>query len=327
MDPRQVLGEDEAPPRERLIRGHGNVPGAGSEPATGAAEGPPLSAILDLDPATLPRILGSQVFWLILVLALMPLLMAAAGLPTEDGLILYFAFLWFLLFLRVFRLSMRGTLAWDYLLVVSLTVVPGIVLLLPALRVLLGAFYGLLGAPDLRTRAVAYLLGVGPAEEITKLVPVLLVVALVRRVGRRPGLQASILLGIAAGLAFAGFENILYSDWFGAKLWGQSFTRQDVVLSRLLMTPFLHSLWAGLTGFAVGVASESGPLQPRRLLPIVLPALVLAAVLHASYDILAVMPALAVVAGAVSYFVLVVAIAIAKQWEGGSTGFLLERVF
>jgi|GEM_PF-3079728 len=288
------------------------------------AEG--IGSILRLDPAAIVKIVTSQVFWVVLVLALMPLILAAIGLPSAQGMTLYFAFLWFFLFLRLFRLDVYGSYPWDYGLVGALVVMPGLALVLPLMRYLLSPFYRLIEVPFISARWVGFVFGVGVTEELTKLIPVLVVVLLANRGGRRLGLQAIILLGIASGLAFAGFENILYSKWFGAKLWGVTFTRPDVVLSRLLMTPFLHSLWAGLTAFAVGLSVAGKRLTVGRLWRIAGPALGLSAFLHGSYDAFSFLPLLAVLVGGVSYFLLVLAVIVAKTWEGGGVGFLNDRV-
>jgi protease PrsW len=285
-----------------------------------------VGAILQVEPALLARILTSQVFWVVLVLAMMPLLLAAVEIPAQQGMILYFAFLWFFLFLRLFRLHLRGASPFDYSLVMALVIVPGLAAILPALRWLAAPFYRLVDTPLITARWVGFVFGVGISEELTKLLPVLMVVILARRAGRHLGLQSTLMLGIASGLAFAGFENILYSEWFGARIWGMTFTRQDVVLSRLLMTPFLHALWAALTAFAVGLVAVTGSMRLGRLLRIAGPSLALAAVLHGSYDTLAAAPVLAVLVGGASYLMVVLAILAAKRWEGGDAGFLDERV-
>ena len=285
-----------------------------------------VGSILQVDPNLLAQVVTSQVFWVVLVLAMMPLLLTAVGIPPQQGMILYFALLWFFLFLRLFRLNLRGSSPFDYSLVMGLVIMPGLAAILPALRWLAAPFYRLVDTPLITTRWIGFVFGVGISEELTKLLPVILVVALSRRAGRRLGLQATLMLGIASGLAFAGFENILYSEWFGARIWGVAFTRQDVVLSRLLMTPFLHASWAALTAFAVGLVAVTGKLGLGRLLRIAGPTVALAAVLHGSYDTLAPAPVLAVLVGGVSYLLVVLAILAAKRWEGGSAGFLDERV-
>jgi len=218
-----------------------------------------VAALFHLEPGIAARVLTSQVFWVVLVLAMMPFVLAFIGVPPEQGMILYFAFLWFFLYLRLFRFNLIGSFSMDFAFTAFLVVFPGLALVLPALQ------------------WPGFVFGVGIAEELTKLLPVVIVLWLARRTGRRIGLQASILLGITSGLAFAGFENILYSEQYGARLFGMKFTLQGVVVSRLLMTPFLHSVWAGITGFAVGAAAAMGPGSWVRGLRIVAPWLLFAA--------------------------------------------------
>ncbi len=283
-------------------------------------------ALFHLDPGVLSRILTSQVFWVVLVLALMPLVLLLFDIPSDQGMTLYFAFLWFFLFLRLFRLNLKGSSPWDFTLVAALVIVPGLVAILPLLRAVLTPFYRLIEAPFLPIRWVGFVFGVGITEELTKMVPVMVAVGLASRAGRAMSLQASILLGICSGLAFAGFENILYTQWFGARIWGVPYARQDVVLSRLLMTPFLHSLWAGLTGFALGAATQGTGSWGLRFIRFVIPFYLLAALLHGTYDTVAFSPILAAVVGASSYFVLVLVVVAAKTWEGESRRFLGERI-
>jgi RsiW-degrading membrane proteinase PrsW (M82 family) len=285
-----------------------------------------IATVFRVDRHTARRIVSSQVFWVVLALALMPLLMAAVGLPRDQGLIVYFALLWFLLFRHLFRLNLRGSLPGDFALVAALVVVPGMVAVLPSLMVALAPLYRLINAPQLLLRWVGFFAGVGIAEELTKGLPTLVTLWLVRRSGRRPSLQAVLLLGVTSGLVFAGLENILYSEQFGTRLWGMAFTRQDVVLARLLMTPFLHAVWSGSLAFAIGVAAATGSLSPGRLVRVAGPVLVLVAALHGTYNTVAFVPALAVAVGGLSYLVLVVAVVVAKRWEGASAAFLDERV-
>jgi len=291
-----------------------------------AVEKEGLGAVLRLDPLTIQRVLRSQVFWVVLVAAMMPLILAALGFKSAQGMILYFAFLWFFIFLRVFRLNLHGGQPSDVFVVIILVVFLGLGMFFPLLRYVLGPLYSMIGVPFLPFRWLGFVFGVGMTEEMTKALPVFILLWVASRQGRRLSLQAALLLGVASGLAFAGFENILYSEQFGARIFGLTFTRSDVVLSRLLMTPFLHSVWAGLVAFNLGLAHVSGPFRMGRTFAIAGPGLVLAAVLHGSYDTFAVSPVLAIMVGAVSYLIFVVAVMAAKAWEGGSEAFLGERI-
>ncbi len=285
-----------------------------------------LGAVLRVEPATARRIVTSQIFWLVLILAMMPLVMAAVGLPRDQALIVYFALLWFLLFRNLFRLDLRSSRPGDFALVAAAVVMPGMVVFLPVVMRLLAPLYRLVAASEIALRWLGFVCGVGLTEELTKAIPVVAVVWLARRTGRGLGLQATLLLGATAGLVFGGLENILYSEQFGARLWGMAFTRRDVVLDRLLMTPFLHALWAGTTGFSIGLVAVTGRLSPGRLLRIGGSALAVVAVLHGTYNTIAFVPALAVAIGGLSYLVFVVAVVVAKRWEGMTAAFLDERV-
>ncbi len=291
-----------------------------------AVEEEGLGAVLRLDPLTIQRVLQSQVFWVVLVVAMMPLLLAAFGFQSAQGMILYFAFLWFFIFVRLFRLNLHGGRSADVFLVIVLVIFFGLGMFLPLMRYLLSPLYSLIQVPFLPFRWLGFVLGVGVTEEMTKALPVFILLWIASRQGRRLSLQAALLLGVASGLAFAGFENIMYSEQFGARIFGMTFTQPDVVLSRLLMTPFLHSVWAGLVAFNLGLVHVSGPFRLGRAFAIAGPGLMLAALLHGSYDTLAASPVLAILVGAISYLIFMVAVMAAKAWEGGSEAFLGERV-
>jgi RsiW-degrading membrane proteinase PrsW (M82 family) len=291
-----------------------------------AVEEEGLGAVLRLDPLTIQRVMHSQVFWVVLLVAMMPLLLAAFGFQSAQGMILYFAFLWFFIFLRVFRLNLRGGQPSDVFLVIVLVIFLGLGMFFPLMRFLLSPLYSLIAVPFLPFRWLGFVFGVGITEELTKALPVFLLLWIAGRQGRRLSLQAVLLLGVASGLAFAGFENILYSEQFGARIFGMTFTQPEVVLSRLLMTPFLHSIWAGLVAFNLGLVYVSGPYRFGRVVAIAGPGVALAALLHGSYDTLAGSPVLAILVGAVSYLIFVVAVMAAKAWEGASEAFLGERL-
>lgn len=302
----------------------GTGPGPGEPPADLHLRG--LGTVLWVDVRTARRVVSSQVFWLILILAMMPLVMAAVGLPRDQGMIIYFALLWFVLFRHLFRVDLGSAKVGDFALVSALVVMPGMVVVLPGLMRLLAPLYRLVVEPELGVRWLGFVLGVGVGEELTKALPVLATVWLARRIGRRIDLQACLLLGVTAGLVFGGLENILYSERFGTRLWGLAFTRRDVVLDRLMMTPFLHALWSGTMGFAIGAVAATGRLALSRLLRLGGSALAVVAVLHGTYNTVAFVPALAVAIGGLSYLVMVVAMVVAKRWEGAATTFLDERV-
>ena len=87
-----------------------------------------VAALFHLEPGLAGRVLASQVFWVVLVLAMMPFIMAFLGMPAEQGMILYFAFLWFFLFLRLFRFNLIGTMPLDFATAAILVVFPGLAL-------------------------------------------------------------------------------------------------------------------------------------------------------------------------------------------------------
>lgn len=112
------------------------------------------------------------------------------------------------------------------------------------------------------------LIGIGLVEEVAKLVPLLLIIALVR-LGHEP--LDFLIYGSLSALGFATLENALYFSSYGL----------DIVFSRFIISTVLHVSMTGLVAYAWARARfmRRAPAGPR-----VVGALLLAALLHGLFD-------------------------------------------
>ncbi len=81
------------------------------------------------------------------------------------------------------------------------------------------------------------------------------------------GVMDGVVYGTAAGLGFAATENLLYGLGFGL----------EVTLVRVLLTPIAHATWTSIVGVGFGLKSEGKANS-------ILPFMILAMILHFSWD-------------------------------------------
>lgn len=111
------------------------------------------------------------------------------------------------------------------------------------------------------------MLVIGPIEEVAKLVPFLLVIVRFREFDEPID---GIIYASFIGLGFGAMENLNYLPYVsGLEAWGRAF-----------MGPMLHIVFASIWGYFVGRAYLCG----RRLLPVIVGSLALAAGIHGVYD-------------------------------------------
>jgi len=133
---------------------------------------------------------------------------------------------------------------------------------------------------------VAYILGVGVREELTKAIPLFLMIRFTSKI-ENP--TAGIVLGIMSGIGFAITENVFYvftnlNEALGAArrtgelghLVGPIYT--NVV--RMAMTPFFHGCLAGIFGYFIALAA----VDRARRWPLLVAGLAISATLHGFFD-------------------------------------------
>jgi RsiW-degrading membrane proteinase PrsW (M82 family) len=129
-------------------------------------------------------------------------------------------------------------------------------------------------------------LGVGYNEEITKALPILLAGLILLRF-RRTKLDARMwmFLGTIAGLTFGVAEAALYTsrDIFvihQAQAASQAVAAVLAFAERVFVDGFQHAVWAGISGFFIGMAVN----YRRRRIPLILLGVTIPAFLHALND-------------------------------------------
>jgi RsiW-degrading membrane proteinase PrsW (M82 family) len=129
-------------------------------------------------------------------------------------------------------------------------------------------------------------LGVGFNEEITKALPVLLAaLILLKYRSTKLDVRMWMFLGTIAGLAFGVREQAVYTLEAILGIAHAQVNSQAVVAvlsfaERVFVDGFQHAVWAGVSGFFMGIAVN----YPRRRVPLILLGLAIPAVLHGLND-------------------------------------------
>ena len=146
------------------------------------------------------------------------------------------------------------------------------------------------------------IIGVGGSEELAKIVPLLAALALVPRLiparaaemfDLRP--KAWLFLGVVSGVVFGcaeGVEYIVDSQNLVAHGQGSALSVSSMIFIRLISDPLNHMLWAGVTGYFIGLAVQRARLTGRPTLGgvvlgqgwLIAVGLVIAAALHGVND-------------------------------------------
>jgi len=209
-------------------------------------------------------------------------LIGEEGIPIRNAVWafgLYFAGVW----LTVLSMTMRPEKLNPALIVeiAAFTAVVGIVLVVLVQQLpVISAFYGATRSDVKAESWIGFVLGVGVLEEIVKALPVYLLV-FYQRLPFRPLTYS--FLGAVSGLAFGVAEAVPYSfRYTQGLLYGQLNvgTYLLVEFTRLITLPLLHAIFAGITGYFIGLAA----LNRRASRALMLIGIGLAALLHGTYD-------------------------------------------
>ena len=130
-------------------------------------------------------------------------------------------------------------------------------------------------SPDFLTRWFAWVIGVGVAEEISK---VLVLFFLIRK-GRPLQPHTLMFYGLMAGLGFGIYEGVGYQMGFNlARFSAPEYYLYNLI--RLTTLPFLHAIWTGIAAYFIGFAY----LYPERKRGLFIVAIGVPALLHGCYN-------------------------------------------
>ncbi|MDY7106968.1 MAG: PrsW family intramembrane metalloprotease [Actinomycetota bacterium] len=118
------------------------------------------------------------------------------------------------------------------------------------------------------------------SEEISKLMPVVLILGIAPRVVRSP--LDGMILGMLGGLAFQVFEDVQYVYTGTANAFGEPSGGTQVMVLRTVLGATGHWMWSGITGAGLIWLLGRPTVTPRRALGIGL--IVLAMVFHGIWD-------------------------------------------
>ena len=188
--------------------------------------------------------------------------------------IFYFNMLWVFVFCS--QLNVRKKLLLKGFGYMLFTATIGILIcyLMQELPVVRGLYKGI----DKNTIGsfLGFVLGVGPVEEFTKLLPLLIFGVWRKQITSG---RVGLFLGLMSGLGFALSESITYVENFSLKAGAGGALIQ--IFFRVLCLSFLHGAWCGIVGYNLGLNIKK---QTRPLWPIIVAALAVSAVLHGLYD-------------------------------------------
>lgn len=126
-------------------------------------------------------------------------------------------------------------------------------------------------------RFLGFVLGVGVIEELVKALPLFFIV----RKAHVPIIpQTLVFYGLMSGIAFGVFEGVQYQMTVNTQLdYSNAFFMN---IARLTSLPFLHAIWAGISGYFIAFAN----LYPKYRRSLYLLSIALPAFLHGLYDTL-----------------------------------------
>lgn len=185
---------------------------------------------------------------------------------------LYFATIWGLFFYYFFKtkqVRLKTTFAVFFLTQATVFLIFGLGLNE------LNFFYLLPPESNFITRLLFFVFAVGVTEELTKMIPLLIIC----RRAKEPLIpQTLVFYGLMSGIAFGVFEGVEYQMGDNALLeYSESFFAN---IARLTSLPFLHAIWCAIAGYFVAFAK----LYPRYRRSLYFLALSIPALLHGIYD-------------------------------------------
>ncbi|MBD2209351.1 PrsW family intramembrane metalloprotease [Nostoc linckia FACHB-104] len=245
------------------------------------------SAVVPYREALSPALYGHTSVKLLLFFGLFPLAVSfifnRTGLhvgleKTAWVLGVYYASIWGVVLQNLIR--PRHFYWREILKCIAFTVFVGIPLLLFIQKFPLFSF--LYAATDwgLIPRLIGFILGVGILEEVCKALPIYLFFL---RPAKLIDPLTLAFYGTMSGLGFAISEGVVYSAVYAFGLVQGEIDISAYVLTntiRFVCLPLFHAIWAGITGYFLGLAA----INPSRQGAIIAIGIAIAAVLHGLYD-------------------------------------------
>ncbi len=246
--------------------------------------------VLPIDATNLAALAKDFVFWAVTLLGIVPLLIVSMqGIDSQLTLFaLFFAAVWGVI-MKMF--VMRDESSWTLpVAAIFFTGIIGLFVLITIYRYLLPDFY--LQMSDSESPLVSlfgYIFQVGVWEELCKALPVVLFLWW-RKDKAHP--MALVGIGVFSGLGFAAFENLQYGERaiMTADYLAETYGVEGLVagvqsamvttMLRSLSLVFCHAIWAGIAAYFIAVAS----IERRRVGALIIVGILVAAVLHGTYD-------------------------------------------
>jgi len=154
--------------------------------------------------------------------------------------------------------------------------------LVPVIKSLPGfsQIYAAKTSDDVELQLFGYIFGVGVTEESVKALPLVFWYL----VQKRPGTPREVAFaGVLSGLAFGVAEAVGYSIVYANAQNEGSMTPGTFLIvqcMRLISLPLLHALWAGISGYFIGLAAQF----PARKAALIVVGIGLVALIHGFYD-------------------------------------------
>jgi len=186
---------------------------------------------------------------------------------------IYFAAIWGAFFYYLFKTSqvkLKETIAVFFIQQVFIFLFFGI-----GINEYINPFYWIGADSILPLKLVFFIFAVGLTEELSKLVPLLLIL---RRAKEPIVPQTLVFYGLISGIAFGVFEGVQYQTSVNIEMeYGSSFYMN---VARLTSLPFLHAIWAGIGAYFLSFAR----IYPKYRLSLYVLAIAVPSLLHGLYD-------------------------------------------
>lgn len=193
---------------------------------------------------------------------------------TFYAIALYFSAIWAIFFNSLFKtrqVSSKTTIVIYFLAqlaaltLVNLQVVPPFNFL-----------YHFTNSSSVFQRLIGFVLGVGLLEEFIKALPLYYLILK----AKEPIIpQTLVFYGLMSGIGFGVFEGVQYQTTFNSELqYNEAFFMN---IARLTTLPFLHAIWASISGYFISFAN----LYPLNRYSLISLAIIIPATLHGLYDL------------------------------------------